>query len=214
MPSCSLDRKIADKRVFPAVDVDQSSTRKEEILLSPDELAVTIKLRRVLHALESQQAIDLLLDRLKKTRTNYRVPDADREDDPRPGVSSADHDVAGLAAVLSDDGWPYASSLPVAAGDPGRFHALFGRDSLITSLQLLPVRPDVARATLRALAHEAGPRRRRRHARGAGQDRARVPRRTAGVVRGLAARPVRLLRHCRRDVLVRRRARRELDDPR
>ncbi|MDT4938564.1 MAG: transcription termination factor Rho [Pseudonocardiales bacterium] len=65
-----LDRKIADKRVFPAVDVDQSSTRKEEILLSPDELAVTIKLRRVLHALEAQQAIDLLLDRLKKTRTN------------------------------------------------------------------------------------------------------------------------------------------------
>jgi transcription termination factor Rho len=65
-----LDRKIADKRVFPAVDVDQSSTRKEEILLSPDELAVTIKLRRVLHALDPQQAIDLLLDRLKKTHTN------------------------------------------------------------------------------------------------------------------------------------------------
>ena len=65
-----LDRKIADKRVWPAVDVDQSSTRKEELLLSPDELAVTIKLRRVLHALEPQQAIDLLLDRLRKTRTN------------------------------------------------------------------------------------------------------------------------------------------------
>jgi len=65
-----LDRKIADKRVFPAVDVDQSSTRKEEILLSPDELAVTIKLRRVLHALEPQQALDLLLDRLRKTHTN------------------------------------------------------------------------------------------------------------------------------------------------
>ena len=65
-----LDRKIADKRIFPAVDVDQSSTRKEEILLSPDELAVTIKLRRVLHELESQQAINLLLDRLKKSRTN------------------------------------------------------------------------------------------------------------------------------------------------
>ena len=71
-------------------------------------------------------------------------------------MSSADHDVAGLAAVLSDDGWPYASSRPVAAGDPGRFHALFGRDSLITSLQLLPVRPDVARATLRALAAKQG----------------------------------------------------------
>jgi transcription termination factor Rho len=65
-----LDRKIADKRVFPAVDVDQSSTRKEEILLSPDELSVVIKLRRVLHALDPQQGIDLLLDRLRKTRTN------------------------------------------------------------------------------------------------------------------------------------------------
>ncbi|MEO9138962.1 MAG: transcription termination factor Rho [Jatrophihabitans sp.] len=65
-----LDRKIADKRTFPAVDVDQSSTRKEELLLSPDELAVTIKLRRVLHALDSQQGIELLLDRLRKTRTN------------------------------------------------------------------------------------------------------------------------------------------------
>jgi transcription termination factor Rho len=65
-----LDRKIADKRVFPAIDVDQSSTRKEELLLSPDELAVTIKLRRVLHALEPQQAIELLLDRLRKTHTN------------------------------------------------------------------------------------------------------------------------------------------------
>jgi transcription termination factor Rho len=65
-----LRRDIADKRVFPAVDVDLSSTRKEELLLSPDELAVTVKLRRVLHALEPQQAIDLLLDRLRKTRTN------------------------------------------------------------------------------------------------------------------------------------------------
>jgi transcription termination factor Rho len=65
-----LKREIADKRVFPAIDVDPSGTRKEELLLSPDELAVTVKLRRVLHALEPQQAIDLLLDRLKKTRTN------------------------------------------------------------------------------------------------------------------------------------------------
>jgi transcription termination factor Rho len=65
-----LKREIADKRVFPAIDVDPSGTRKEELLLSPDELAVTVKLRRVLHALESQQAIDLLLDRLRKTRTN------------------------------------------------------------------------------------------------------------------------------------------------
>jgi glycogen debranching enzyme len=61
-------------------------------------------------------------------------------------------DEALSAAILSDDGWPYASSVPIDADDPGRFHALFGRDSLIFSLQVLPNRPDVARATLRRLA--------------------------------------------------------------
>ncbi|MGH3914635.1 MAG: transcription termination factor Rho [Pseudonocardiaceae bacterium] len=65
-----LDRKIADKRIFPAIDVNPSGTRKEELLLSPDELAIHHRLRRVLSALESQQAIDLLLDRLRKSRTN------------------------------------------------------------------------------------------------------------------------------------------------
>jgi transcription termination factor Rho len=65
-----LDRKIADKRVFPAVDVIASSTRKEEILLAPEELAIMVKLRRVLYALDPQQALDLLLDKLKETRTN------------------------------------------------------------------------------------------------------------------------------------------------
>ncbi|CAM5739452.1 Transcription termination factor Rho [Streptomyces badius] len=65
-----LDRKLSDKRIFPAVDVDASSTRKEEILLGTDELAVVWKLRRVLHALDQQQAIELLLDRMKKTQSN------------------------------------------------------------------------------------------------------------------------------------------------
>ncbi|WP_460683418.1 transcription termination factor Rho, partial [Modestobacter lapidis] len=65
-----LDRRLADKRVFPAVDVNASGTRKEEILLAPDELAIIIKLRRVLSALEPQQAIELLLDRMRKTRNN------------------------------------------------------------------------------------------------------------------------------------------------
>ncbi|ALL75684.1 transcription termination factor Rho [Pseudonocardia sp. EC080610-09] len=65
-----LDRKIADKRVFPAIDVGDSGTRKEELLMSPDEHAVMVKLRRVLSALDDQQAIDLVLDRLKKTKTN------------------------------------------------------------------------------------------------------------------------------------------------
>ena len=61
-----------------------------------------------------------------------------------------------IDAVLSSEGWPYASAPPVEPGDPGRYHALFGRDSLITALQLLPVRPDIARATLRALAERQG----------------------------------------------------------
>jgi glycogen debranching enzyme len=65
-------------------------------------------------------------------------------------------EVPGLAGLLSDEGWPYASSLPQGDDDPGRFHALFGRDSLITALQVLPARPDVARATLRALANLQG----------------------------------------------------------
>ncbi|MFG2503558.1 transcription termination factor Rho [Streptomyces sp. NPDC048441] len=65
-----LDRKLSDKRIFPAVDVDASSTRKEEILLNAEELAIVWKLRRVLHALDSQQAIELLLDKMKQTKSN------------------------------------------------------------------------------------------------------------------------------------------------
>ena len=67
-------------------------------------------------------------------------------------------DEALSAAILSDDGWPYASSVPVDADDPGRFHALFGRDSLIYSLQVLETHPEVARATLRMLASLQGQR--------------------------------------------------------
>jgi transcription termination factor Rho len=65
-----LDRKIADKRVFPAIDIDPSGTRKEDLLLAPEESAIVIKLRKVLHSLDSQAALDLLLDKLKQTRTN------------------------------------------------------------------------------------------------------------------------------------------------
>ncbi len=65
-----LDRKIAERRVFPAVDINPSSTRHDELLMSPDEMAVVHKLRRVLSGLDSQQAIDLLIDRLKKSKNN------------------------------------------------------------------------------------------------------------------------------------------------
>jgi transcription termination factor Rho len=66
-----LDRKIAERRVFPAVDVAPSGTRKDELLLSPDEFAIVHKLRRVLSGLDSHQAIDLLISQLRKTKTNY-----------------------------------------------------------------------------------------------------------------------------------------------
>ena len=66
-----LDRRIADRRIFPAVDIESSGTRREEILLNPDELKVVWKLRRVLHALDTQQAIELLLNKLKDTKTNF-----------------------------------------------------------------------------------------------------------------------------------------------
>ncbi|MEY2965793.1 MAG: hypothetical protein RLZZ228_1606 [Actinomycetota bacterium] len=65
-----LDRKLADKRVFPSVDVDASGTRKEELLMAPDELKIVWKLRRVLHALDQQQAIELLLTKLRDTKSN------------------------------------------------------------------------------------------------------------------------------------------------
>ena len=65
-----LDRKLADKRIFPAVDVDASGTRKEEILMGTEELNIVWKLRRVLHALDQQQAIELLLEKMKGTKSN------------------------------------------------------------------------------------------------------------------------------------------------
>jgi transcription termination factor Rho len=66
-----LDRKIAERRVFPAVDVNPSGTRKDELLLSPDEFAIVHKLRRVLSGLDPHQAIDLLMSQLRKTKNNY-----------------------------------------------------------------------------------------------------------------------------------------------
>ena len=65
-----LDRRFADKRIFPAVNIDGSGTRKEEILMGAEELAIVWKLRRVLHALDSQQALELLLEKMKGTKNN------------------------------------------------------------------------------------------------------------------------------------------------
>jgi transcription termination factor Rho len=65
-----LDRSLAEKRIFPAINVDASGTRKEELLLPPEELALVIKLRRVLHALEPGAALELLTDKIRATKSN------------------------------------------------------------------------------------------------------------------------------------------------
>ncbi|MEN0128544.1 MAG: transcription termination factor Rho [Brevundimonas sp.] len=65
-----LSRSLADKRIFPAVDVNSSSTRREEVLLSNDELKIVYKLRRVMGALDQTQAIELLLGKLRDTKSN------------------------------------------------------------------------------------------------------------------------------------------------
>ena len=65
-----LRREFAEKRIFPAIDVDASSTRREELLMSREELAIVWKLRRVLSGLESLQGLEMLLDRLRKTQSN------------------------------------------------------------------------------------------------------------------------------------------------
>jgi transcription termination factor Rho len=65
-----LDRKMSEKRIFPAIDIQASGTRKEELLLTPQELQLVWRLRRVLHALEGPGALELLIDKMKQTRGN------------------------------------------------------------------------------------------------------------------------------------------------
>ncbi len=65
-----LDRKLADKRIYPAIDIEASGTRREELLFHKDELTEVWKLRRVLLALEPGPALELLIDRLKSTKSN------------------------------------------------------------------------------------------------------------------------------------------------
>ena len=86
-----LDRRLADKRIFPAVDVDPSGTRKEELLLSPEELKIVWTLRKVLHALDPQQSIDLLLNKLRETETNYEFLKQVQKTTPS-GPGSSDED--------------------------------------------------------------------------------------------------------------------------
>ena len=65
-----LSRQLSDRRIFPAVDVNASSTRREEALLSPEEIKIMWRLRRVLSGLDQQQGLELLINKLKETKSN------------------------------------------------------------------------------------------------------------------------------------------------
>jgi transcription termination factor Rho len=65
-----LDRKLADKRIFPAIDIELTGTRREELLMEPAEAAMVWKLRAVLHALDPNAAIELLINKVRETKTN------------------------------------------------------------------------------------------------------------------------------------------------
>jgi transcription termination factor Rho len=65
-----LDRRLVEKRVYPAIDIDKSGTRKEELLIESSDLNRIWVLRKVLHSLNPVEAMELLLEKLKQTKTN------------------------------------------------------------------------------------------------------------------------------------------------
>lgn len=65
-----LDRKLAERRIYPAIDINRSKTRREELLLSPEELELTWVLRKVLNEMNASEAVELLVERMKKTDNN------------------------------------------------------------------------------------------------------------------------------------------------
>ena len=85
-----LRRDFADKRIYPAIDVDATSTRREELLMAKDELAVVWKLRRLLSGLEGQQGLELMLDRLKKSATNLEFLMSINKTMPQDAAASED----------------------------------------------------------------------------------------------------------------------------
>ncbi|MFB9655385.1 transcription termination factor Rho [Microbacterium imperiale] len=87
-----LSRQLADKRIFPAVDVNASSTRREEMLLSADEVKITWKLRRALAGLDQQHALGVILDKLKETQSNVEFLVQMQKSIPAPGGHSNGHE--------------------------------------------------------------------------------------------------------------------------
>jgi len=70
-----LDRKLAERRIYPAIDINRSKTRKEELLLEPDELERVWLLRKVLNEMNASEAVELLIERMKKTKNNKEFLD-------------------------------------------------------------------------------------------------------------------------------------------
>ena len=68
-----LDRKVADKRTYPAIDITKSGTRKEEVLLAPDELQKMYVLRRILNPMGTMDGIEFLISKLKKTNISFII---------------------------------------------------------------------------------------------------------------------------------------------
>ncbi|MGV2983373.1 transcription termination factor Rho [Microbacterium sp. AGC85] len=86
-----LSRQLADKRIFPAVDVNASSTRREEMLLSADEVKITWKLRRALAGLDQQQALEVVLGKLKETNSNVEFLVQMQKSMPAPAAGGSSH---------------------------------------------------------------------------------------------------------------------------
>lgn len=66
-----LDRKLSEKRVFPAIDIPKSSTRREDLLLSPDELEAINIIRKALNGMKADEAVEKILDMFARTKNNY-----------------------------------------------------------------------------------------------------------------------------------------------
>ena len=151
-----LSRQLADKRIFPAVDVNASSTRREEMLLSPDEVKITWKLRRALAGLDPQQALEVVLGKLKETQSNVEFLDPDAEVDPhadrrRPQPRAREqhsltHGVRSIHVRIGEDPHRGAQGRPGGTLRPGRARRCGAREARQPALR-------------RAVAHRRGLRR-------------------------------------------------------
>ena len=101
----NLERRLAEKRVFPAININKSGTRREELLVPSDQLQRMWVLRRVLHPMDDMEAAEFLLDKIKKTKNNH-----DFFDEMRGGGSSSTRKVATTTATSTTTAAPVKST--------------------------------------------------------------------------------------------------------